>query len=115
MSLVRPRQNNDPVDCAGRDVTRRVDIHSSTAAAMLGQRGDLIMPLVVTSASGVNGDGYGGLLAFDIDGSPRGVFSDDARIIDPRGLTFLVLRDDIFHGGGARCDAVLRMSPLPSG
>ena len=46
------------------------------------------MPLVVTSASGVNGDGYGALLAFDIDGSPRGVFSDDARIVDPRGLAF---------------------------
>ena len=46
------------------------------------------MPLVVTSAAGVNGDGYGALLAFGIDGSPRGVFSHDARISDPRGLAF---------------------------
>jgi hypothetical protein len=37
------------------------------------------IPLVVTSAADVNGDGYGALLAFGIDGSPRGVFSHDAR------------------------------------
>jgi DNA-binding beta-propeller fold protein YncE len=44
------------------------------------------MPLLVTSASGVNGDGYGALLAFDRNGAPLGVFSDDPRITDPRGL-----------------------------
>ena len=44
------------------------------------------MPLLVTSASGVNGDGYGALLAFDFDGTPLGVFCDDERIADPRGL-----------------------------
>jgi len=37
---------------------------------------------------GVNGDGYGALLAFQLDGSPRGVFSHDERIRDPRGLAF---------------------------
>jgi hypothetical protein len=44
------------------------------------------MPLLVSSASGVNGDGYGALLAFDLDGRRLGKFSDDARIEDPRGL-----------------------------
>jgi DNA-binding beta-propeller fold protein YncE len=44
------------------------------------------MPLLVTSASGVNGDGYGALLAFDRNGVPLGVFCNDERIADPRGL-----------------------------
>jgi DNA-binding beta-propeller fold protein YncE len=44
------------------------------------------MPLLVTSASGVNGDGYGALLAFDRNGAPLGVFCNDKRIADPRGL-----------------------------
>ena len=44
------------------------------------------MPLIVTSASGANGNGYGALLAFGRDGRPLGRFSDDNRIVDPRGL-----------------------------
>jgi hypothetical protein len=44
------------------------------------------MVLLVTSASGANGSGYGKLLAFDADGKALGPFSEDARIIDPRGL-----------------------------
>ena len=44
------------------------------------------MPVLVTSASGANGNGHGALLAFDRDGKPLGVFSDDSRIVDPRGL-----------------------------
>ena len=44
------------------------------------------MPLLVTSAAGTNGDGYGALLAFDSDGKSLGAFSDDSRIVDPRGL-----------------------------
>jgi hypothetical protein len=44
------------------------------------------MPLLVTSAAGANGNGYGVLLAFDSDGSPLGAFSTDNRIADPRGL-----------------------------
>jgi sugar lactone lactonase YvrE len=44
------------------------------------------MPLLVTSAAGANGDGYGALLAFDADGAPLGAFSTDSRIADPRGL-----------------------------
>jgi hypothetical protein len=44
------------------------------------------MPLLVTSASGANGNGHGALLAFDHDGKPLGRFSEDSRIADPRGL-----------------------------
>lgn len=44
------------------------------------------MPLLVTSAAGNNGDGFGSLLAFDLGGRPLGTFSDDSRIADPRGL-----------------------------
>ena len=44
------------------------------------------MALLVTSASGANGAGYGKLLAFGDDGEQLGSFSDDARIVDPRGL-----------------------------
>jgi hypothetical protein len=44
------------------------------------------MVLLVTSASGVNGSGYGKLLAFDANGKMLGPFSEDARIVDPRGL-----------------------------
>jgi len=43
-------------------------------------------PLVVTSACGANGNGYGTLLAFDPAGEPLGPFSTDGRIADPRGL-----------------------------
>jgi DNA-binding beta-propeller fold protein YncE len=44
------------------------------------------MVLLVTSASGANGSGYGKLLAFDADGELLGPFSEDARIVDPRGV-----------------------------
>jgi hypothetical protein len=44
------------------------------------------MVLLVTSASGANGSGSGKLLAFDADGEALGPFSDDVRIVDPRGL-----------------------------
>ncbi|WP_341314567.1 hypothetical protein WN982_04420 [Paraburkholderia sp. IMGN_8] len=44
------------------------------------------MKILVTSASGANGDGYGQLLAFSMDGTAQGAFSNDLRIVDPRGL-----------------------------
>jgi DNA-binding beta-propeller fold protein YncE len=44
------------------------------------------MPLLVTSACGANGNGYGALLAFGLDDTPLGAFSTDSRIADPRGL-----------------------------
>ncbi len=42
--------------------------------------------ILVTSASGINGDGYGAVLSFTADGTFTGPFSDDRRITDPRGL-----------------------------
>jgi hypothetical protein len=44
------------------------------------------MRIVVTSASGANGDGQGDLLAFDLSGLSLGAFAPDAAIVDPRGL-----------------------------
>jgi hypothetical protein len=40
------------------------------------------MPLLVTSASSTNGDGFGSLLAFELDGRFRGTFTEDDRIAD---------------------------------
>jgi DNA-binding beta-propeller fold protein YncE len=45
------------------------------------------MAILVTSASGANGNGYGTLLTFGPDGQLLGPFSDDPRISDPRGLS----------------------------
>ena len=42
--------------------------------------------VIVTSASGANGDGYGAVLSFTTEGELRGQFSDDVRIGDPRGV-----------------------------
>jgi DNA-binding beta-propeller fold protein YncE len=44
------------------------------------------MTLLVTSAAGANGAGYGKILAFADDGKPIGILGDDPRIVDPRGL-----------------------------
>jgi DNA-binding beta-propeller fold protein YncE len=44
------------------------------------------MAILVTSASGANGNGYGTLLTFGPDGEFLGPFSADPRIADPRGL-----------------------------
>jgi DNA-binding beta-propeller fold protein YncE len=44
------------------------------------------MFLLVTSAAGANGDGYGKPLVFDANGEALGAFSDDSRVFDPRGL-----------------------------
>lgn len=43
--------------------------------------------LLVTSASGSNGNGYGAILSFASDGDLIGLFSEDSRISDPRGMT----------------------------
>jgi hypothetical protein len=44
------------------------------------------MRILVTSASGANGDGYGAVLRFGPGGEYTGPFSSDPRITDPRGL-----------------------------
>jgi DNA-binding beta-propeller fold protein YncE len=65
------------------------------------------IPLLVTSASGANGDGYGALLAFGCDGDPLGAFSNDARIADPRGLAVDPKERLLFVNSGA--DRVLAL------
>jgi DNA-binding beta-propeller fold protein YncE len=46
-----------------------------------------VIRILVTSASGANGDGYGSVLSFDSRGQPNGPFSNDSRITDPRGMS----------------------------
>jgi hypothetical protein len=45
------------------------------------------MRILVTSASGANGNGYGAILGFGPDGEFTGPFSRDPRIADPRGMS----------------------------
>jgi DNA-binding beta-propeller fold protein YncE len=44
------------------------------------------MTLLITSAAGANGVGYGKILAFAPDGKPSGAFGNDPLIVDPHGL-----------------------------
>jgi hypothetical protein len=67
----------------------------------------MAMPLLVTSAAGINGNGHGLLLAFDRDGSPLGSFSNDHRIADPRGLAVDQRQELLFLNSGA--DRVLAL------
>src|ERR1700733_1802930 len=67
----------------------------------------ITMPLLVTSAAGVNGDGYGALLAFDRNGRPLGAFCNDARIADPRGLAVDQKKELLFLNSGS--DRVLAL------
>ncbi len=66
------------------------------------------MPLLVTSASGANGNGFGALLAFELDGRLRGTFIDDDSIADPRGLAVDPKENLLFLNSGA--DRVLAIS-----
>jgi DNA-binding beta-propeller fold protein YncE len=66
------------------------------------------MPLLVTSAAGTNGDGYGALLGFDGDGKFLGAFNDDSRIVDPRGLAVNRSEGLLFLNSGS--DRVLALS-----
>ena len=56
--------------------------------------------LIVTSASGSNGDGYGTVLAFTPEGELMGRFSDDDRISDPRGLVLHPVSDLVYLNSG---------------
>jgi DNA-binding beta-propeller fold protein YncE len=66
------------------------------------------MPILVTSASGANGNGFGALLAFELDGRFRGTFIEDDRIADPRGLAINPKENLLFLNSGA--DRVLAIS-----
>ena len=46
-----------------------------------------MMHILVTSASGANGNGYGAILVFGPEGEYTGSFSGDPRIADPRGMS----------------------------
>jgi len=46
-----------------------------------------MMHILVTSAGGANGNGYGAILAFGPEGECTGPFSGDPRIADPRGMS----------------------------
>jgi hypothetical protein len=65
------------------------------------------MSLLVTSAAGVSGDGYGALLAFDRSGRSLGAFSSDVRIADPRGLAVDQENELLFLNSGS--DRVLAL------
>ncbi len=56
--------------------------------------------ILVTSASGANGDGYGTLLSFSPGGELAGPFSDDLRIADPRGLSLSPRGDLVYVTSG---------------
>src|SRR5580704_11702037 len=66
------------------------------------------MPLLVTSPAGANGNGFGALLAFELDGRLRGTFIDDDRVADPRGLAVDPKENLLFLNSGA--DRVLAIS-----
>jgi hypothetical protein len=65
--------------------------------------------ILVTSASGSNGNGYGALLAFKRDGTLIGPFSNDSRIVDPRGLVVDQKVGLLFLNSGS--DRVLALGP----
>jgi DNA-binding beta-propeller fold protein YncE len=56
--------------------------------------------ILVTSASGANGDGFGALLCFSADGQLAGPFSDDRRISDPRGMSLSPAGDLVYLTSG---------------
>jgi hypothetical protein len=66
------------------------------------------MPLRVRRASGANGDGFGALLSFELDGSFLGPFIDDNRVTDPRGLAADPKANLLFVSSGS--DRVLAIS-----
>jgi DNA-binding beta-propeller fold protein YncE len=56
--------------------------------------------ILVTSASGANGDGLGTLVCFSAGGELAGPFSDDPRIVDPRGLSLSPAGDLVYVTSG---------------
>jgi hypothetical protein len=59
------------------------------------------MTLLVTSATGANGAGYGKILAFADNGRPIGAFGNDPNIADPRGLGFDRIDKLLFVNSGS--------------
>ena len=70
---------------------------------------ELVTSVLVTSAEGANGDGYGAVLGFSADGSLIGPFSQDRRITDPRGLSRDQTAELVYVNSGD--DRVLALDP----
>jgi DNA-binding beta-propeller fold protein YncE len=66
--------------------------------------------ILVTSASGANGDGYGTILSFSADGHLTGPFSADPRVIDPRGMSLSPANDLVYVTSGD--DRVLALDTI---
>jgi DNA-binding beta-propeller fold protein YncE len=58
------------------------------------------MRLLVSSATGANGAGYGTILGFDSAGNALGAFSGDGRVDDPRGLCVDPSNDLLYVNNG---------------
>jgi DNA-binding beta-propeller fold protein YncE len=56
--------------------------------------------ILVTSASGANGDGYGTVLSFSASGQLTGPFSNDPRVADPRGMSLSPASDLVYVTSG---------------
>lgn len=56
--------------------------------------------ILVTSAAGANGDGYGSIVIFSLDGRALGAFGGDHNITDPRGLHVHPNGDRVFVNNG---------------
>lgn len=56
--------------------------------------------MLVSSAKGANGNGYGTILAFDLAGNALGTFGEDRRITDPRGLCVTPAGDLLYANSG---------------
>jgi DNA-binding beta-propeller fold protein YncE len=65
--------------------------------------------VIVTSASGANGGGYGTVLSFTNEGQLMGRFSADDRIGDPRGLVLHPTGNLLYVCSGS--DRILAMDP----
>jgi DNA-binding beta-propeller fold protein YncE len=65
--------------------------------------------ILVTSASGANGDGYGTVLSFSSSGQLSGPFSNDPRLADPRGMSLSPAGDLVYVTSGD--DRVLALDP----
>ena len=67
------------------------------------------MRILVTSASGANGNGYGAVLGFGPEGDFTGPFSSDPRVADPRGLSLDPSGALVYLNSGE--DRVLALDP----
>jgi DNA-binding beta-propeller fold protein YncE len=65
-----------------------------------GRQLDSMTRILVTSASGANGDGYGTVLSFSAGGGLTGPFSTDPRITDPRGMSLSPAGDLVYVTSG---------------